>query len=74
MTDDAKSLTIIDVIGVACTDKTFREQFLSSPREILDKLGIDFLPDQDLKVVEVPENTFVISLPPFIELSSPASF
>jgi hypothetical protein len=62
-----EELTLDKVLLVCSVDRAFRQEFISNPREVLDKLGVEFAKGFNLQVVEVPENTMVIGLQPLID-------
>ena len=67
---EKKPFLFEDVLQLCSLDKKFREEFISNPRQVLDKLGLDMAPGLNIRIVELPDDkTIVIGIYPLLDLS-----
>ena len=65
-------MTLSQILAACSVDKDFRNEFMANPRKVLDAFDVDFYPESDLKVVEVPFNTITIDIFPMVESTEEA--
>jgi hypothetical protein len=58
------------ILAACRLDKRFRDEFIANPRMVLDVFEVDFHPESELKVIEVPFNTITIGIFPMVEASN----
>ena len=54
------------ILELATLDKDFRKKLLDDPKNVFDEIGLKYPSGANLMVIELPENTVPIALPPLV--------
>jgi hypothetical protein len=65
MSDEARE-RFKTILELATLDKDFRKRLVENPKMVFDEIGLKYPSGSNLMVIELPENTLPIPLPPLV--------
>jgi hypothetical protein len=55
-----------EALDRSLTDEAFRKEFIKNPRGVLERAGVVYPAHLNVIVIELPDNTIGITIPPMI--------